>query len=306
MIGPSLLSGILIGALFFGRLPNVVLALLCVIVPVLLIGLHKKEHNHDGFLQLDVLVQGSKLKEWNTGIKVCTVVAMLVFCIGANSFFVSIVVFLSITAVNLGTSQVGVSGYLSLLTIPVTFVVLSGIVLLVDISAVPVGVINLPLFGSYLSITAQNQSDTGLLLIKAVAALSCLYALSLSTPLYEITSFLRRIHVPAIFVELMVLIYRYIFVLLQALNAMTTAANARLGYKNYRNTWRSFGGIAANLMSRSFVRASRNFDAMESRGYDGEIRFLESVKPFKGFQMLLAGIVFCLPVATLVIERWFM
>lgn len=304
MIITSVFAAVLTFALLYHRLPTPALLLICVALALFLIVLRKRDHSHDGFIKLDVLAQGSKLKDWNTGLKVVTAVAVLVFCIGVDNLAVSLAVLGVMTVINLTTSKLNLAGYLALLTVPVTFVVLSGIVLLVDISPEPLGYLELPLFGRYLSITAENQLATGNLLIKAIAALSCLYALSLSTPMYEITSFLRRIHVPAIFVELMVLIYRYIFLLLASLSAMTTAANARLGYASYRNTWRSFTGVGANLLTRSFIRASKSFDAMESRCYDGEIIFLERTKPPRARQWVLSAITMAIPLGIFILERW--
>lgn len=300
----SALLTLLIAALLYGSLSDYVLLALCVAVFVLVYLMRRqKHHSHTGLMHIDAIAQKSRIVGWNAGLKVVTCVSLLILCIVADSVWVSLLILVGMTAVNLSVSRIGPMGYLSLLTVPLIFITLSGLVLLVEISPQPLGLIDIPFMGGYLSVTEGTQAYTSLIILKATAAISCLYCLSLSTPIYEITGFLRRIHLPSIVVELMVLIYRYVFVLLDSLYCMNTAAQSRLGYRTYRNSWRSFAGIASNLLVRSFSRASRSFDAMEARAYQGEIRFLEQVKPITALQVSAAIILLGTPSILLIIER---
>ena len=67
---------------------------------------------------------------------------------------------------------------------------------------------------------------------------------------------------------------------------MKQSAQARLGDIGIRQGYRSFFGICANLLVLAFRRASDSFNAMEARGYDGELRFLEEKKLVTGRQRL--------------------
>ena len=134
---------------------------------------------------------------------------------------------------------------------------------------------------------------------RALGAVSCLYFLSLSTTMPEILSVLRRAHVPSVMTELAVLIYRYLFVLLSVYQSMKDAAASRLGYSGFARSIRTTGSVYGNLLATSFRRSGACFDAMESRCYDGEIRFLEREKPVTLpaallFGGLLAGTVACM------------
>lgn len=300
----SALMTLLVAALCYGMIPDIAVLLVCLLAFVAVYwARRKKRRSHTGLMQIDVIAQGSRLVSWNAGLKVLVCVSVLVLCIAADSIAVAAVVLIGMTVINLIASRIRVSDYLSLLMVPLIFVTLSGWVLLVEVTPQPLGLIDIPFLGIYLSITQASQAYAALILMKAIAALSCLYGLSLSTPVYEITSFLRRMRVPSIMVELMVLIYRYVFVLLDSLYSMNTAAQARLGYRTYRNSWRSFAGIASNLLVRSFARASRSFDAMEARAYRGEIRFLEQTKTITAVHVAAAVGVFVLPCLVLVVER---
>ena len=100
-------------------------------------------------------------------------------------------------------------------------------------------------------VTAAAQARAGLVMSRALGAVSCLYFLSLSTTLPEILSVLRKARVPAGVTELAVLIYRYIFILLSACHAMRDAAASRLGYSGFRRSIRTTGAVYGNLLAAS-------------------------------------------------------
>ena len=273
MVATSAVTSIMLALLLYGRIPLIALAILCVGVFVGAIAIsHGHHHSHD-LLKLDGFAYKSHLSKWNAGLKTCMCLVLVVFCVAANSLIVAAVLLVGMSAVSLWSSGVGFTRYLSLLTVPILFVALSGIVLLVEVSDVPIGILSVRFFQWHLCITPESQATTLMVIARAVGSLACLYALALSTPIYEISTFLRRIHVPAIVTDLMLLIYRYVSVLAGALRQMTTATQARLGQSSLRAKWRSFAGVGSNLLVRSFFRAARSFDALEARGYVDELRF---------------------------------
>ena len=116
--------------------------------------------------------------------------------------------------------------------------------------------------------------------------------LAFSTPVNEIIVVMEKLHLPKIVCELMNLIYRYIFILLNAAHTMQTAAKARLGYESFIKSLRSFSQIAGNLFIISLKKANAYYDAMLSRGYDGEIKFLNEEYPVKLWQVTASTVYF--------------
>ena len=90
----------------------------------------------------------------------------------------------------------------------------------------PEGLLSIPCFGGWLVVTGESQAMTGLVLARAVGAVSCLYFLSLTTPVPEVLSVLRRLRMPGVLLDLAILIYRYIFILQTACREMRDAAAA--------------------------------------------------------------------------------
>ena len=117
--------------------------------------------------------------------------------------------------------------------------------------------------------------------------------MTLTTPLTELVSVLRKIHMPKLIVELMNMIYRYIFIMLETYTKLKNSAESRLGYCDFRTSCYSFGNIASNLFIVSLKKANAYYNALEARCYDGELRFLEDEKPVKNWQILM-GICFIL------------
>lgn len=264
----------------------------------LLLGGHSHSH---GQMTLDDHARRSGLADENAGLKVAFSVALLLLCVGADSMGVSLAVLLLCGALVVGLGKTSVHTYFSFLLLPLVFILVSGIVLMAEWSSAAMGVWALPLGSHFLCITPAGQQNAMEVSMRAMGAVSCLYLLSFTTPFYEIIEVLRKLHLPQVILELMVLIYRYIFILLAVQEERTTAAEARFGYRTLKTGFRTFGKVSAGLMIHAFRRASRAFDAMEARCYDGRIAYLTKEKPLRAFHAAAAAMLF-LSVAAL---AWF-
>lgn len=114
---------------------------------------------------------------------------------------------------------------------------------------------------------------------RSLASLAALLFLALTTPLSDIISLLRRCRVPDTLLDLMILCYRTLFVLSEALHETMTAQSARLGYSTLRLSIRSLGAMVASLTVQVWQRSQALHLASLSRNNDGALRFLESVYP---------------------------
>jgi cobalt/nickel transport system permease protein len=122
-----------------------------------------------------------------------------------------------------------------------------------------------------------------------LAATSCLAFLILTTPLVDWVPLLRRVGVPAGVVELILLIYRLIFVFFERALTGHQAQTARLGYTRMGRSVRSLGLLAGNLFQRALEQARWLEIGLAARGYDGQLRVLAS-KPAWSRMRLAAGL----------------
>lgn len=285
----ALLAGLVFFSLFAGQLPPVWLAAVCLLAVLLfLLG---GRHHHDSMLTMDVYARRSRLCRENAAFKTVGSLCLLFICICSSSPIPPLCLFLFLSVATVAAGGVKLREYLSLLGLPAVFLLLSGLTLLWDFyQKLPEeAVLSLPFFGGWLAVVPAAQWLGMLVLSRALGAVSCLYFLSLSTPLPELLAVLRRAHVPTIVVELAVLIYRYIFILLATFRDMKDSAASRLGYVGLKRSLRTTGLVYGGLLANSFRRAGACFDAMESRCYTGQIAFLTPKKKVTGKLICLLG-----------------
>jgi cobalt/nickel transport system permease protein len=110
--------------------------------------------------------------------------------------------------------------------------------------------------------------------IRALAAMSCLAFLILTTPLTDWVASLRRVGVPPGVIELILLTYRLIFVFVERALTGRQAQAARQGYSRVDRSVRSLGLLASNLFQRALAQARRLEMGLMARGYAGELRVL--------------------------------
>ena len=96
----------------------------------------------------------------------------------------------------------------------------------------------------YIYCSKASLLKAGNLVFKALGAVSALYMMTLTTPLSEIIAVLRKAHVPKLIIELMNMIYRYIFIMIDTHSRMKNSAESRLGYCDFKTSCYSFGPVS--------------------------------------------------------------
>ena len=81
----------------------------------------------------------------------------------------------------------------------------------------------------------------------------------------------ERLHVPRLLVELMELIYRFIFVLMDTAGRIRVAQESRLGYQGFRQSLECVGTMLSLVFLRAWRQGDRVYAALEARGYTGSL-----------------------------------
>ncbi|OOP72249.1 cobalt ECF transporter T component CbiQ [Clostridium beijerinckii] len=251
---------------------------------------HKIGHKHGEGYSIDFYAYASKIREWNAVFKVYLSVLTLILCIVLDNPYVSVGVIIAMAYVTVIKGQLPLIEYLSILTIPITFILLSTFTIAIDFSRQPIGQYNLYLGFCYVFTSTAQLKKMIFLILKIFAAISALQMMTLSTPASEIIYVLRKAHVPKIIVELMSLIYRYIFILMDVSVKMKNSAKARHGYCDFKTSCYTFGSIASNMLIISLKKANAYYDAMEARCYDGDLVFLEEDKKVEIAKLAVAAV----------------
>lgn len=162
---------------------------------------------------------------------------------------------------------------------------------------------SIPIYRWTLSMTSESVNLAILVFARSVSGISCLFFLSMTTPMLEVFSYFKRIRFLDIFVELMMLIYRYIFVFLSLLFNIQSAQSMRFGYCDFKTSVHSAGMLVGSLFIQTIEQGDRLYLSMNSRCYDGKLSYYESSYKIKTQDILVSGIFIVLTILVYVYTR---
>jgi len=250
---------------------------------------HGIVHKHGEGFSIDFYAYASKIRHWNSTFKVFFSVLILILCIVLDNPYVSVVVIIAMAYLIIVKGELPVHEYLSILSIPIVFILIGTFTIAIDFSKLPRGQYNLYLGFCYIFTSQAKLKETVFLILKVFAAISALQMMTLSTPSSEIIYVLRKAHVPKLILELMNMIYRYIFILMDVYTKMKNSAESRQGYCDFKTSCNTFGSVASNMLVLSLKKANTYYDAMEARCYDGDLIFLEEDKKAEKIHIVAAA-----------------
>lgn len=117
--------------------------------------------------------------------------------------------------------------------------------------------------------TADSFNQAWLVLLRSVAGITMMMAFATSTPIPHLAQALRQIRIPDEICEIVVLIYRYAFLLLERMDTMWSAAGSRLGFSGIRRSISTVASIAVGIFTSSMNLADKAQVSLECRGYRG-------------------------------------
>ena len=124
-----------------------------------------------------------------------------------------------------------------------------------------------------LTAKAEGLRQGALLGSRVLGAVSAVFLLSVVTPAHRIFQALRWFRISRNWLEIAILMYRYIFVLMDRVADLAAAQRLRLGYTARGRAMRSFTALAGATLIHSLEQAQRTHDAMRLRGYRGAMPF---------------------------------
>ncbi len=135
----------------------------------------------------------------------------------------------------------------------------------------------LPLLGW--PVTAQGLVAAAFLLSRVITSATLATLLVLTTPPNAVLKALRVLRVPAVFVVILGMTYRYIFLLLQTARDMFEARQSReVGWLDSATGRRVAAAGVGVLLGKSYALSNDVFLAMQSRGFRGEIHTLDEFR----------------------------
>lgn len=159
--------------------------------------------------------------------------------------------------------------------------VFTGIVVLpATLSVVNAGTVVVPLWqwhGHAQGLTSQGLTSAALVVCRVAVSVSLVVLLTLTTAWVRLLAALRAVGVPRMFVLVIGMAYRYVFLLLGAVTDMYEARRARtVGSARHDAGARAFLGASAGaLVAKAQYLSEEVHLAMVARGYRGDARTVE-------------------------------
>ena len=158
--------------------------------------------------------------------------------------------------------------------------------------------------GTSLAVTHQGLKGAVLLILRVATSVSLAVLWALTTHWADLLKALRVFLVPRIFVLILSMTYRYIFLILGLATDMFTARTSRMvGSSSPREDRRFVASSMATLLGKSHTLSEDVYSAMISRGYTGEPVTLHRFRAVTG-DWLWLGAIFLLTVAALGSDRF--
>ena len=221
-------------------------------------------------IQMDALAYSSRMLNWAPLGKLLLIIVVLI----ANVMTDSVVTALAVLAIGLA-----LMAYSTNMRIPFMLGVAIGEAILILIVACGIISINgdtsqpciwrADFLWLDLYMTADSFNQAWLVMIRAVAGITVMMAFATSTPIPHLAQALRQIRIPDEICEIVVLIYRYAFLLLERMDTMWSAANSRLGFSGFKRSMKTIASIAVGIFTSSMNMADKAQVSLECRGYRG-------------------------------------
>lgn len=227
---------------------------------------------------LDDYAQTNALREVSPRLKLFLGLGSILLCVFSPSPVAPLIAALTMSAITVFLAKIPGRFYCKLLIVPLTFVLLSSIAILF-VSGSGSQIVSFQAFGLVLGIGRESANTALLVLSRTLGGTGSLFFIALTTPMIEIFSILKSLGLPDVLLDLSMLIYRYIFVLMDQAIMINSAQTTRLGHASLKGSFNSFSMLASVLFLRAWEQGERLMVAMDSRCYDGRLDVFERRTP---------------------------
>jgi len=231
----------------------------------------------DEMFELDEMAYRSAALRWSPAGKFVFVLTLLVSSLLSKTLIIPLIVLL------LGTALLGYSVRFRfpmvigiIILEGLGMILLGGLVIAAVTPGTTVGTLDLMIL--QITFSDAGVSTASLVTLRALAGISVMLFFATSTPIPHFADMLVRFKVPKEFAELMVLVYRYSFMLLDEAGKMHLAAQCRLGFLGRMNTLRTYAKMMTGMFIRYTETAERSNVGMQCRNYQSSVTMLRQPK----------------------------
>jgi cobalt/nickel transport system permease protein len=124
----------------------------------------------------------------------------------------------------------------------------------------------------YLFLSRSGVTQAIQIGLRSLACTSCLLFVLFTTPFTDLLQVLRQWRVPTLITELLLLMYRFVFLFLDVLTDLQMAQRSRGGYRTRKRWMVSASLLVSQLLVRSLQHYQQFSLALTARSFNGEFR----------------------------------
>ncbi len=222
-------------------------------------------------VQMDSLAYSSRMLNWSPLGKFFLVISLLVVGLATKSVLVPMCTFIIGLCMMAYSTNMRIPSLIALAIgeAMLIMVIGCGMISIMGTASDP-AIWDTNILWFHIHMTSDSFNQAWLVFFRAVAGVTLMLAFASSTPIPHLAQALRQIRVPKEIVEIVVLIYRYSFLLLERMQTMFSAANCRLGFSGFMRSMKTTAGIAVGVFSSSLEIGEKAQGALDCRNYSGE------------------------------------
>lgn len=123
----------------------------------------------------------------------------------------------------------------------------------------------------YISVSGLEFAKS--IIFRSLSLLICVLALVMTTPFNEILHALHKLRTPQVLLDILVGMYRFIFIFLQYAGELYLVFQSRGGNVTWKRTFHSVGLVIVQLFFKTFEKYKRMLLVMESRGFHDQLYY---------------------------------
>lgn len=251
---------------------------------------------------LEDIAQKNGLREVNTHVKLAAGLGAILLCLLSSSYIPPLFIALVLTGAVLCLAKVDAKTYGGLFIIPLSFAIMSvaGIILISG-GQDPFWTWDI-LPSLSLSITRESINQGVFVFCRVLGGMSAMLFISLTTPMTDIFTVFRECKIPNTVIDLMMIIYRTIFILMDQVVQIYYAQVMRLGYSTWRESLHSFASLCGAAFIASWDAGEDLIRAMDARCYEGKFALLGENRPVERMPCLALGIFIILSAVVVIVS----
>lgn len=219
---------------------------------------------------IDKYAYTNDLRNLNPYIKVSVGLVMMISSMLNSNIIFSAGIILLMSSIIVLVAKIDLKSYIKLLKIPVTFILISITMTLINISKDnSILIYSFNIGSTYVGVSEQSISTCIHILGRAISCLTCVYFIMLTTPFNQLIFLFKKIHISDTVIELSMLIYRFIFIFMEEVSDIRQSQELRFGYINLKTSYKSFGLLVNLLYQRMMIRYDDMCISLDMKLYDG-------------------------------------